>query len=101
MRSDFSIHTRGHSDTCGVLLRVLHCKVSEFRFGSDFSILQVFCKEISQMTSLRSRKTVRKDFTRHLQLYNVKKKKKRKKNGCGLPPVVLLLLLFKEKSERT
>ena len=47
--------TRGHSDTREVLVDILSCKASEFRFGV---LVSAFCKfsarKLSQITSLRS-----------------------------------------------
>ena len=65
--------TRGHSATFGLLLGILQWKLSEFRFGGLISASsKLSARKLNQITSLRS---VSNNFTRHLQLCNVKKKK--------------------------
>ena len=64
--------TRGHSATCGLLVGILQWKVSKFRFGGLISASsKLSARKLNEITSLRS---IWNNFTRHLQLYNVKKK---------------------------
>ena len=68
------MYTRGHSATCGLLVGILQWKVSEFRFGGLISAsYKLSARKLNQMTSLRS---IWNNFTRHLQMLNVKKNKK-------------------------
>ena len=68
-------YTRGHSATCGLLVGILQWKVSEFRFGGLISAsYKLSARKLNQITSLRS---IWNNFTRHLQIFNVKKKKKK------------------------
>ena len=60
----------GHSATCGLLVGILQWKVSEFRFGGLISAsYKLSARKLNQMTSLRS---IWNNFTRHLQIFNVK-----------------------------